>query len=149
VTGVDWDAADAYVKWRSKRDNATYRLPTEEEWEFAARGTDGRRYPWGDEWRAGLANADSGSRRMADAGEYTGASPFGAYDMAGNAWEWTDSGMKAYPGGRLPERPAADAKVLRGGSYKSNRTQATATYRFGWRASGESSYSEAGFRCVR
>jgi formylglycine-generating enzyme required for sulfatase activity len=65
------------------------------------------------------------------------------------AWEWTTSEMTAYPGGRLPERPAAGTKVLRGGSYLSNRYQATATYRFGWRARGESSYEQTGFRCVK
>lgn len=81
-------------------------------------------------------------------GTHKGASPFGVMDMVGNAWEWTESSMKAYPGGQLPAPPAGNAKALRGGSYKSNRTQATTTYRLGWRASGEDSYAETGFRCV-
>jgi formylglycine-generating enzyme required for sulfatase activity len=71
------------------------------------------------------------------------------FDMVGNAWEWTDSEMRAYPGGQLPEKPPSNAKVLRGGSYKSNRTQATVTYRYGWPASGADSYAETGFRCAK
>lgn len=142
VTGVTWDDAVAFCHWRFKR------LPTEQEWEFAARGTDGRRYPWGNEWRAGLANAGP-SDKMVDVGSYpSGKSPFGAFDMVGNAWEWTTADLTAYPGGRFKE-PEPGTKVLRGGNYKSTKDAATATYRLGWKASGESEYATTGFRCVK
>lgn len=94
VTGISWDDAVAYAKWTNKR------LPTEEEWEFAARGTDGRLYPWGNDWLAGMANADSGG--PADVGAFKGVSPFGIYDMAGNVWEWTANDLRPYPGDSCP-----------------------------------------------
>jgi len=143
VTGVTWDEANAYAKWVKKR------LPTEEEWEFAARGTDGRLYPWGNTWQAGLANANGASEAMAIVGSYQGTSPFGAYDMVGNAWEWTASNFRAYPGRGLPSGlPSGDLRAIRGGSYESTEDYATTTYRAGWPARGASTYDQTGIRCA-
>jgi serine/threonine-protein kinase len=147
VTGVTWDDANAYARWAGKR------LPAEEEWECAARGTDGHRYPWGNKWRAGAANVDRPSGGLTEVGRYPdGRSPFGAFDMIGNVWEWTGSSLTPYRRGeevgRLPNDLPDNAMVIRGGSFATRRARATATYR-GYRGIHSPGDEKTGFRCVR
>ena len=148
VTGVSWNDANAYAKWAGKR------LPTEDEWEMAARGKDGRRYPWGNEWKEGMANLDTSAiGHPSDVGAHSlGKSPSGAFDMAGNVWEWTASRYEPYPGGQLMDQKPGDLKVIRGGCYKSTKDQATTTIRIGWPArplDENTNYEQTGFRCAK
>lgn len=137
VTGVTWDDADAYAKFVGKR------LPLEEEWEFAARGPKNLLYPWGNTWQARCANAGKG-KGLVNVGSYDCDSPFGVHDLIGNAWEWTASDWRPYPGGSLATAASGGEKVIRGGSWESGPTYATATYRSGYKGVGQ----KTGFRCA-
>lgn len=121
VSNVSYEDANAFAKWRSKRDGVTYRLPTEDEWEFAARGGDSTRmYPWGPDWVQGYANL--GGAGTAPVGSYPlGRTPQGLEDMIGNVWEWTASEASMYKGNdRTALAPEDRGKmVARGGSFKS------------------------------
>ncbi|NJP07100.1 MAG: SUMF1/EgtB/PvdO family nonheme iron enzyme [Chloroflexaceae bacterium] len=100
VIGVSWYEAVAYARWLSTQDRPRISVPTEAEWEKAARGPDGLLWPWGNEWREGLANSEEAGHGVTlPVGSYPdGASPYGALDMAGNAWEWCSTASpKAYP----------------------------------------------------
>ncbi len=119
VVGISWYEAAAYCAWLSEEgadgrpplpDGWSVRLPTEEEWEKAARGYDGREYPWGSEWAAGRCNtAEAGIERPVPAGRFSpaGDGPYGLQDAAGNVWEWTASAWE----------PGSAARVVRGGSW--------------------------------
>lgn len=122
VRNVTFEDAQRFAQWRSKRDGVEYRLPTEEEWEYAARGGDASRlYPWGNEWQEGAANLDSD--RLKPVGAHApGQTPQGVQDMIGNVWEWTSTPAAMYKGNKLLRLLAEDENkvVVRGGSYQSS-----------------------------
>ena len=115
VVSVTWTDADAYCRWAGKR------LPTEAEWERAARGTEGRAYPWGDTFELARANVGGAHGGTTVVGSYpSGKSPEGAYDLIGNVWEWVSDWYGPYA--QHPDPSATDTKgkpvrVLRGASW--------------------------------
>ncbi len=126
VVSVSWDDAAAFCSWLSSETGKAWHLPTEAEWEKAARGTDGREYPWGDcEPTSRHCNFGAMMGCTTDVGSYpAGVSPYGCYDMAGNVWEWCadwyDGDYYARSPMRNPTGPSSGSfRVLRGGSWDS------------------------------
>ncbi len=124
VTGVSWEDANAYCKWLSKKKGLNFKLPTEAQWEKAARGSDGRKYPWGNNGPdETLANFAENIGKPSLVGSYSnGASPYGLLDMAGNVWEWCydwyDSGYYNKSPDRNPKGPDGGSnRVMRGGGW--------------------------------
>ena len=124
ITNVSLDDAEKFAVWRSARDGVRYRLPKEEEWEYAARGgSENRLYPWGNDWCDDCANLGTGKGENVDHAEPVGSHPqganrWGALDLIGNVWEWTSSPATFYDGTPVPEDQRG-LFVARGGSHQS------------------------------
>ena len=143
VTGISFSQAMDYAAKVGKR------LPTEAEWEKAARGTDGREYPWGNVFDKQLCNVEESSvGKPVRSGRYLlGASPYKCLDMAGNVYEWTSSWYEAYPGNELITKDYGQVyRVLRGGSYLTQRFEARCARRHFDRM--DAARKDYGFRCV-
>jgi formylglycine-generating enzyme required for sulfatase activity len=152
VVGVSWYEAHAYCCWLGEISGKPIRLPSEAEWEKAARGTDRRLYPWGEHFDAALCNTRaSGLERTLPVDHYgpRAASPYGCADMAGNASEWTASLFQPYPyeltDGRDEEEHGAE-RVTRGGSWFKPALRARVTAR--GLADPFFADNDVGFRCA-
>ena len=148
ATHVPWNDAGNYCAWKHPNGG---RLPTEIEWEAAARGTSGRTFPWGEGSAGARANTASFGRKLpVPVGSFpSGATPEGVQDMVGNVWEWTGSTLTAYPGAPALPDSMQSYRVSRGGGFDTFDSLATGWLRGRLRVDtpGEA-LPNTGFRCV-
>jgi formylglycine-generating enzyme required for sulfatase activity len=151
VTCVKWSDADTFCAWEGRR------LPTEAEWEFAARGEEGRRYPWGEDFECNRAVLSGSSQCAEHAGQLPkrvgslprGASPEGVYDLTGNAWEWVHDRAGSYSSAEQqdPQGPTfGTSRIQRGGAWLTVAAGATGWVRGAVQAQADGPFS---FRCGR
>lgn len=151
VTGISWHYADVYCRWRDKR------LPSEAEWEKAARGPDGFEFPWGNDWNAALANTgdqddSEWEEGIAPVGSYPNNKSFyGVYDLAGNVWEWTADWYQPYPKSTYrSDNFGEKVKVIRGGGGGIGHYALSYFFRGATRQFAEPDMAgeDVGFRCA-
>lgn len=156
VRDVSWDDAQQFVKWLSSTTGKTYRLPSEAEWEYAARGGTSSRFWWGEQMKPGNANCkDCGDPWSADGPAKVGsfaANPYGLHDVNGSVWEWVaDCWHNSYKGapsdGRPWDAPGCRERVIRGGSWRDGASYMPSSTRFKYGASVR--HSQNGFRVAR
>lgn len=144
---ISWFEAQAYAAWWGGR------LPTEAEWEYAARGPEGLIYPWGDDFAAdNVVFFSNSGRKTADVGSIpAGVSWVGALDMSGNVWEWVSSLYQPYPykanDGRESTSDTNSGRVLRGGGWNNDVNDLRAAFR--GRLTPNDRINSGGFRCAR
>ncbi len=133
VISVSWEDAQAYCRWLSQMTGRVYRLPSEAEWEKAARGQDGRLYPWGNDWRADGCNCQSNDTTPVTAYPL-GESPYHCYDMVGNVSEWTNTPLDE------------ENYIHKGGTFRDEPSKLHGSYRAA--AAPSSRFSRRGFRVL-
>ncbi|MBP8059757.1 MAG: SUMF1/EgtB/PvdO family nonheme iron enzyme [Chloroflexi bacterium] len=150
VVGVSWYEAMAFCAWAAEVTGERIRLPTEAEWEKAARDPDGRPFPWGEaEPDEKLCNFYRKVGQTTPVGQYSplGDSPYGVADMAGNVWDWTAEWFKPYPGNNKPDEAYGETyRVVRGGSWYYDRDLVRSANRHG--ITPDVRYNNVGFRCA-
>lgn len=145
VTGVNWEGTQAFNRWLRKKTGWGVRLPSEAEWEKAARSGDGRTWPWGNQAPEGRMNVESEGLWSVGKTSPESDSPYGCADMSGNVWEWTASTFRYYPY-EIEDGEGEGARVLRGGAWFFEARHARCTARR--RAMPDEMREFIGFRCA-